>query len=158
MKGVHIAISAMTSDALKEWTLHVIGDGPIRDRLQNQAKSLGVAERVLFHGRLPRDAVLKRLAKVRCSLLLSTHDAAGWSAAESISVGTPVHTWNHGGPAEIVRLTGCGTTTPPGPECVQELAEAIAGAAVHPGDVDLSSYYLENLSVELGNWYDKAIR
>ncbi|MEW1823023.1 glycosyltransferase [Arthrobacter sp. NPDC080031] len=158
MKGVHIAISAMASDALKEWTLHVIGDGPVREKLQNQAKSLGVADRVLFHGQLPRDTVLRHLAEVRCSLLLSTHDAAGWSAAESISVGTPVHTWNHGGPAEIVSLTGCGTTTPPSSEGVHELAMAIAGSPPCPSDADLSPYYLENLTLELRNWYDEAIR
>ena len=158
MKGVHIAIAALEKTVLKEWTLHVIGDGPMRERLESQAQESGVSDRVVFHGRVPRAAVLERLANARCSLLLSTHDAAGWAAAESISVGTPVHTWSHGGPAELVRLTRCGTTTEPGPDSLSVLAQAIANQPSCNACYDMSNFNIDNLSIELSRWYDETTR
>lgn len=157
MKGVHLAIAAMASEQLRCWNLHVIGDGPMRNSLEAQARELGVSERVVFYGQIPRDEVYRHLQNVRCSLLLSTHDAAGWSAAESIAVGTPVLTWAHGGPAELVRLTGCGTTILPGPEGVTAIASAIAGTEPKQR-VDMSRFHFDSLVHELRNWYDEAVR
>lgn len=157
MKGVHIAIAAMASQELQHWNLHVVGDGPMRGNLEERARELGVLERVIFHGQLARDEVYAHLKNSRCSLLLSTHDAAGWSAAESIAVGTPVHTWSHGGPAELVSRTGCGTTTTPGPGSIEALASSIAGTETY-AEVDMSHFYIEAVALELRNWYDEATR
>lgn len=155
MKGVHIAIAAMAQNVLADWTLHVVGDGPMRTALEQQCGDLGISNRVTFHGHIPRSSVSSLLRSVDCSLLLSTHDAAGWAAAESIHVGTPVVTWSHGGPAELVLKSQCGQTLVPGTKSVEDLALAIADLRVMPSR-DMSDYEFESLVLKLRGWYEKA--
>lgn len=157
MKGVHLAIAALSSAELRDWELHIIGDGPMRSQLQQEAQKLGVAARVTFHGQVSRELVYEHLQRSRCSLLLSTHDAAGWAAAESIAVGTPVYTWNHGGPAELVNLTGCGTAIDPDTQAVPSLAAAIARMGDIPS-ADMSRFAFNAVVQDLRNWYDEAIK
>jgi glycosyltransferase involved in cell wall biosynthesis len=155
MKGVHIAIAALSQPELSEWELHVVGDGPMRDRLEQAAIASGVAARVTFHGKVARQQVYEYLENATCSLLLSTHDAAGWAAAESIAVGTPVHTWSHGGPAELVSSTGCGSATDPRREAISTLAAAISEMEVPPR-ADMSRFYFDAVVEDLRSWYEEA--
>lgn len=56
--GVNRVIDWMaTPDAPKNSHLLIVGDGPIRSELENQAKSLGLANSVTFTGVVHRDAV-----------------------------------------------------------------------------------------------------
>lgn len=157
MKGVHLAIAAMAQPELSDWELHIVGDGPMRKYLENNARISGVADRVIFHGQVARQDVYRHLRQATCSLLLSTHDAAGWSAAESISVGTPVHTWSHGGPAELVTSTGCGSVINPGADCVRALAASITTLEDKKGG-DMSDFYFDAVVRDLKGWYDDATK
>lgn len=157
MKGVHLAIEALASGQLRDWELHVIGDGPMRSRLEHLARSYDVGAQIVFHGQCTRQEVYEQLELATCSLLLSTHDAAGWAAAESIAVGTPVHTWSHGGPAELVSRTGCGSVIHPGDNAVQLLAEAITHTET-PVVADMSAFTFSAVVQDLRTWYDEAIK
>ncbi len=48
VKGLHDALRAMPEDM--EWTLDVLGDGPMRAELEEISKERGFTERVIFHG------------------------------------------------------------------------------------------------------------
>jgi len=49
-KGQHYLIEAFSKIKYKTWTLIVVGDGPKRKELEEQAKCLGIADRVIFTG------------------------------------------------------------------------------------------------------------
>lgn len=58
-KGVeHLLVAlARVGDALGDWRLDAIGDGPSASALKAQASTLGLAERITFHGAKPFEAV-----------------------------------------------------------------------------------------------------
>jgi colanic acid/amylovoran biosynthesis glycosyltransferase len=58
-KGVQhlLAAFALADEALGEWECELAGDGPLRDTLERQAETLGIATRVRFHGALDFEAV-----------------------------------------------------------------------------------------------------
>ncbi|WP_427019100.1 glycosyltransferase [Pseudarthrobacter sp. P1] len=155
MKGVHIALEALATDCLNDWTIHIVGDGPMRLQLEEKAADLGLGGRALFHGHVERKKVLEILSAVRCSLLLSTHDAAGWSAAESIAVGTPVVTWSHGGPAELVEQASCGVVVQSQTASVDAVASAILATEPHAVG-SLQMFEFDGLIKDIRDWYDCA--
>ena len=109
-----IRIFARVSQALPA-TLVMVGDGPDRGIAQDEARTLGVADRVQFLGRI--DNVAPLLSGADLFLLPSSTESFGLSALEALACGVPV----------VASNTGCI------PEVVQE---GITGALRDVGDVD----------------------
>jgi glycosyltransferase involved in cell wall biosynthesis len=81
-------------------TLCIAGDGPERSRLEQQAKQLGVAERVRFLGwRADVPALLKRAT---CLLLPSRYEGMPNVMLEAMAMGTPVIATRAEGVAELL--------------------------------------------------------
>ncbi|WP_175507604.1 glycosyltransferase family 4 protein [Nocardioides terrae] len=98
LKGATLALQAIARSDLAGWHLDVYGDGPLRASLEGQARRLGVANRVAFHGHRDRLEVLEAMAAADVMLFPSMHDQAGWAVAEASSIGLPVVCLPLGGP------------------------------------------------------------
>ena len=61
----------------RDATLTIIGDGPLRRRLERLAASLGVASRIRFPGSLPHDDVLAHMRKAAMLVLPSVTTQSG---------------------------------------------------------------------------------
>ena len=87
---------------------HIVGTPVITEELQNLCKFLSIEKNVLFHGKLPRPALLKLLDKSAVKLMLSNHtnkgDFEGFGIAllEANACGIPSIASNTGGTAEAV--------------------------------------------------------
>jgi N-acetyl-alpha-D-glucosaminyl L-malate synthase BshA len=99
-----------------------IGDGPERSAAAEEAGSLGVADRVVFLGKL--DSVAELLACADLFLLPSSSESFGLVALEAMASGTPVVASDAGGLPEIVRDGEAGHLAPVGD------VEAMASAAI----------------------------
>jgi glycosyltransferase involved in cell wall biosynthesis len=97
-KGVDRAIEAMTE--VPGATLDVIGDGEERAALQELARTLGVADRVRFHGYLEDTRPL--LARAHAVLCTSRSEGLGVAFLEAMAMGLPVVGFAVGGVPEIV--------------------------------------------------------
>ena len=95
-----IRIFAKVSAAL-ESTLVMVGDGPDRGLAQDEARALGVADRVQFLGRIENVAPL--LSSADLFLLPSENESFGLSALEALACGVPVVASNAGGIPEVIR-------------------------------------------------------
>jgi glycosyltransferase involved in cell wall biosynthesis len=84
-------------------SLHLCGDGPERIRVERLASSLGVRDRVIFEGWLPRSQLLERLARAGALIHPSVHEEGGMCVAEALGLGTPAVCLRRGGPPEIVK-------------------------------------------------------
>ncbi len=86
--------------------LVMIGDGPERVDAEAEARELGVADSVLFVGKI--DAVAPLLACADLFLLPSDRESFGLSALEALASGVPVVGTTAGGLSEVVvdGLTG----------------------------------------------------
>jgi glycosyltransferase involved in cell wall biosynthesis len=77
----------------------IVGDGPERSRLAKMARTLGIADRAIFLGALPRDEVFVKLGDCDVMLFPSLHDSSGWASIEAMAAGRPVVCLDLGGPA-----------------------------------------------------------
>ncbi len=82
-------------------SLVMIGDGPDRPEAEDEARRLGVENRVNFLGKI--DNVAPLLASADLFLLPSTSESFGLSALEALASGVPVIGTNAGGMPEVVR-------------------------------------------------------
>ncbi len=90
-KGLDLLIEAYVSIAPKiSQNLVIAGDGPDAVRLQRQAQQLGVSERVVFVGWLPKDQLWTYMASAEFVVMPSRYESFGMVAAEALSVATPV--------------------------------------------------------------------
>jgi glycosyltransferase involved in cell wall biosynthesis len=79
---------------------HVAGDGPERGRLERQARRLGVADIVEFHGALAPVAVKALLATSHVFALPAKLEAFGIAALEARAAGLPVVAMRESGVSE----------------------------------------------------------
>lgn len=91
-KGVDRAINAV-AEAIRQGIplqLHLVGDGPLRESLQEQADRLGVAHAVHFYGEQVNP--YPYVAAADLLVMASYHEAAPMVIDEALSLGVPVLT------------------------------------------------------------------
>jgi len=82
--------------------LAIVGDGPLRRTLEEQATAEGVADDVHFVGRLEHARVLAMMARAQLFALPSWDEAFGLVYTEAMAQGTPVLALQGGGPEDFV--------------------------------------------------------
>jgi len=91
-KGVDVLIQALPSVLrfAPEAKLHIVGQGPDRPRLERLAWSLGLAERVRFHGYLPNAERDMLAARATVAVAPSSFEGYGITCVEAGARGLPV--------------------------------------------------------------------
>src|SRR5699024_6423825 len=98
-----------------EWSLDLIGDGPLKDAIATLATDLGLWERIRFLGQ--RHDVAEHLARAQVFLLLSNWEGLPLSILEAMRAGLPVIASDVGG-------------------CNEAVVDGETGFVVQRGDVD----------------------
>lgn len=99
-KGLHVALSALPSVKESPWVLDILGGGPQREELEAMAASLGLEEKVFFHGF--RDDVGTWMAASDCLLFPSFDEGMPLTLMQAIRVGVPVLASDIGPVRELV--------------------------------------------------------
>ncbi|MEG1641541.1 MAG: glycosyltransferase family 4 protein [Synergistaceae bacterium] len=86
IKGLHDALRALPQDS--NWTLDVLGDGPIRSELEAEVKELNIENKVTFHG-FSNEAD-KFMATSSCLLFPSYTEGMPLTLARAVQIGLPV--------------------------------------------------------------------
>jgi glycosyltransferase involved in cell wall biosynthesis len=105
-KNVALAIEAL-SYLPAHVTLDVVGDGPMRPVLEEQAAAL-VPGRVTFHGACPMPEISRFMESADCLVLPSDHDGWGAVIVEALLAGTPVVCSDRCGASIAVLASGRG--------------------------------------------------
>jgi glycosyltransferase involved in cell wall biosynthesis len=114
--------------------LHIIGDGPLRTRLETQAVERGLSS-ITFQGRLARNQMLELLRSARLVVLPSNcYENFPMSIAEAFACGLPVVCSRRGAMEEIVADGRTGLHFTPGDP--GDLADKIKWAWSHAQQVD----------------------
>jgi glycosyltransferase involved in cell wall biosynthesis len=133
-KGFHLGLEAFAHSGLQEAEYWIVGDGPERRRLEALAQRLGVADRVRFFGKLPRERALELLGQVHALVHPSLHDSGGWVCLEAMAAGRPVICLDLGGPAmQVTEETGFKISGSRVAVARNGLARALQEIAQNPG-------------------------
>lgn len=109
-KGIEYAILA-TAELIKKWpniTMEIIGEGPLRSRLEVLRTNLGLDRAVTFHGALSHRDTIRILSESDiyvhpgCVARDGTREGQGVALAEAQAIGLPVVASRVGGIPEIV--------------------------------------------------------
>lgn len=92
----------------------LVGDGPLRSRLEGLARELGLVNDVAFLGRLPPEATRSVLAAADIALLPSVQEGSPLAMIEALAAGKPLVASAVGGIPEVVREGETGLLVPPG--------------------------------------------
>ena len=152
-KGARIAISALAHPDAQGWRLELYGNGPDRPYLEGLAAELGVADRVVFHGRVARPDVLAAMTRADAFVFPSMHDSAGWAVGEASSLGCPVICLDIGGPPVLADINARPVTGTR--DVVAGVARQLRTCETVPG-VPHRRWSVDRLPALTEHWYDLA--
>lgn len=152
-KGFHLGLRAFAQAAIPDAEYWVLGNGPERRRLEDLTVELGIADRVKFWDRLPRDEALQKLGSCTALVHPSLHDSGGWVCLEAMMTARPVICLDLGGPAvQVTSETGFKVDAHDPAGAAQGLAAAMVRLANDP-ELRLSMGQAGQLRVqEFYNW------
>lgn len=102
LKGIYLAIDAFLRLAEKapDATLDILGDGPLRSRLEERVWELNMQDRIKLLGNRPHPETLERMHAADV-FLFPSFEGAGMVVPEAMCAGMPVVCLDFGGPAEM---------------------------------------------------------
>ncbi|HUJ72230.1 MAG TPA: glycosyltransferase family 4 protein [Verrucomicrobiae bacterium] len=128
-KGTHLGIRAFAEfiKTCPESEYWIINTGPEIDRLKKLAAELGVADKAVFWGKLPKlTDVFEKLAASDVLVHPALHEAFGNVCLEAMAAGRPVICLDIGGPAlQVTDETGFRATSRSPAMAIQGLADAM---------------------------------
>jgi glycosyltransferase involved in cell wall biosynthesis len=131
VKGHRVLVEACKLLELRgiPYVCHLVGEGPLRQKIEKQIRSAGITRRFHFHGALSRPEIIRLYKKVDLFVLPSVPTKSGKREGipvvlmEAMATGLPVVTSNLSGIPELVDSENCGILIPPGD--VHALANAL---------------------------------
>lgn len=149
-KACDLVIRAL-ADA-PEAVLDIVGDGDERYALEQLARQIGVADRVVFHGWVQSGAQLTQLFKgARAFVFPSLAEANGIVVQEAMMIGLPVVAVNWGGPQQLIDTTNGILIEPESEEHIaHELAKAMQSLGNDPQRAEAISSAARHRAQQLG--------
>lgn len=136
-KALGILISALGKVKHANWHLDVLGDGSLRGKCEQQARELGILDRITFHGRVDRTQVQLVFAQSHIHVISSLGEGNPTVLWEAFSKAIPTLTLDHCGMAGVVSPE-CGIKIPIHSyrQVIADMAQAIDRLMAHPEEVE----------------------
>ena len=114
MKGSVFAVAAFAQCVATgaDAELHFFGDGPFKAPTEELARSLGLREKVFFHGGYHWDQLDELVAQIDVGLMPSIYEGFGLVMLELMSRGRPVIATDVGSSREVLENLGGGWVVP----------------------------------------------
>ena len=91
-----------------DWELNVLGDGPLKTACEQQAATLGIADRCHFQGRLTREQALEEMRRGHVFVHTCLYELTGTATVEALHAGLPLLCLDHLAISDTVRQHACG--------------------------------------------------
>ena len=129
-KGVDILLAACRALPRQGWALDIFGDGPLRPKLEAEARRDGLAGRIVFRGIVPSSALVAELPRFDLAIVPSRFDGWGMFVNEALQCGLAVIATDKVGAAGLVASAMAGAIVPS--EDIAALAAAVSRRIAHP--------------------------
>jgi glycosyltransferase involved in cell wall biosynthesis len=160
LKGVHLLLKAFARAALPNATLTLIGSGPDESRLKALAADLGLADRLVWTGKLPRAELPAHYRQHQVFIAPSLYESGGLTVLEAMSEGLPAIVLDVGGHSVSV-TEECGTKVPPTgsvDDVIGNLCGALQRYAAEPGLIPRQGNAAKERVAREYAWLPKARR
>ena len=104
IKGYDLLLDACSQLSSKgvDWSLDMVGDGPVKASLERRAAALGIAKRIVFSGPVAQDDMPKHLREANVMVMSSFMEGVPVVLMEAMATGMAVVATRVGGVAELV--------------------------------------------------------
>lgn len=91
-KGVDILIKAISEIKNLDWQLRIVGDGELKNELQDLSRNLDIENKVIFLGKLNKKGLIENFQQAKVLVLpsINSNEAFGIVLIEAMACGTPV--------------------------------------------------------------------
>jgi glycosyltransferase involved in cell wall biosynthesis len=138
-------------------TLTSAGDGPDLAACRAEAEALGVADRIDFQGRIPREKVEELYATHHVFAFPTFREPMGGVFFEAMRWGLPVVTADYGGPQAIVdEASGVRVPVTDPVRFPSDIAAVLRALAADPARLASLAAGSHRRMASLGDWDDKA--
>ncbi|OJW16843.1 glycosyltransferase [Mucilaginibacter sp. 44-25] len=110
-KNLKMCLQALAAVPRDNWVLNVLGDGPLRDELKQYTTENKMADKVIFHGHLPRKQAVRLMAAGHLHIMTSIAEDNPAVIFEAMSNGVPTLTPDHCGMGDVI-CSKCGLKVP----------------------------------------------
>lgn len=136
--------------------LRIVGEGPKRDELEEQARSLGLEKPISFEGRVPDEEVPRYYASAKMFVLPSAWEGHPLTLLEAWAASTPVIAYAVEGVEEFIDHDETGYLVPP--NSTNELADTLRVAIENPDRAEAWGENARRLVEEEYSWEGVADR
>lgn len=103
IKGYPYLFDALAAlDPRDDWRLDIIGDGPMLATYVERVKTLGLADKITFHGYQTKSAIVQAMQNAHLFVLASVWDNMPCVLVEAMAMGLPIVATRTGGIPEVV--------------------------------------------------------
>jgi glycosyltransferase involved in cell wall biosynthesis len=110
-KNLKMCLEALSAVKQSNWILHILGDGPLRKKLEKYVKEKGITDKISFHGHLPRQEALRIMANAHLHIITSIGEDNPAVVFEAMANGVPTVTIDHCGMGDVI-CCKCGVKIP----------------------------------------------
>jgi len=132
------------------WSLTVLGSGPLTNRWKERSVQLGVADHVTWTGRVGRDVAIARMSASHVMVVTSVYDLTSSVIIEALSVGLPVICPDHYGFRDAIDES-CGLKV--ATTSLADISRGIADAIERLHDDEAGRQRLASSALERANHY-----
>ena len=136
-KGIGTLLAAVQRLGDLDMELHLVGGGRDEQRLRAHASAGGPQSKVIIHGAMPHDAVMKMCEQADVFVLPTLSESCSMALLEAMSRGLPIITTRAGGNPSLIRDGINGLLVEPG--SVDQLADALRQLVESPSRRDAMS-------------------
>jgi glycosyltransferase involved in cell wall biosynthesis len=157
LKGLDFALDAL-AESRTQATLTLVGTGDYLESARRLARERGIADRVIFRGRLPREEVLRIYPDYDVFILPSLHDSGSYSTIEAMFNELPVICLDIGGPGVAV-ADNCGIKVSANSrsQVVADLASAIRKYEQDPDSIRIQGRAARERVLQNYDWDQKSV-
>lgn len=154
-KDPGLLLDALSRLTTTDWSLTVVGRGPLRTSLEARVGAVGMASRVRFIESLPTAEARREIAESDLLILPSRYDGWGAVVSEALMSGTPVLVSDGAGASELVVSPLQGAVFPA--RDAAALARLLTAESANPRDPslrhELAAWAASHISAEaMARW------
>lgn len=129
-KAVPLALRALHATARQDFTLDLVGAGPMEAQWRSEAADLGLKHQVVFHGQAPFSRMTEFYDRAELLVFPSVNDSFGSQLLEACARGLPILTLHHQGAGSLLPdSVACKVSVGDPLQTIRELAEAMVRLA-----------------------------